>query len=226
MTAVLDAQAVRVAILRACTALEAETARLSELDAAIGDGDMGLSIANGCRAIREQLPSSGATITTLMSEAGLIFSEAAGATIGALVGTSLIRAGKAARDKETLDLTDLSAMLAAAEQGIAERGKAQAGDKTLLDAIIPARQALENSAADGNPAEEAISAMLRAAGEGVNATRDMVAKFGRGRWLGERSRGHEDAGATAAYLLLISIAGRERSGRTEGHHGKTGADEG
>lgn len=209
MITVLDSQAVRAAIVGTCNGLEAETSRLSELDAAIGDGDMGLSIANGCRAIREELPSEGATVATLLSEAGLIFSESAGATIGALVGTALIRAGKAVRDKETLELADLAAMLAAAEQGIAERGKAQAGDKTLLDALIPARHALENAIAGGKSEQETVTAVLRAARQGVTATKDMVAKFGRGRWLGERSRGHEDAGATAVYLLLVSLAGRE-----------------
>ncbi|WP_108459731.1 dihydroxyacetone kinase family protein [Devosia naphthalenivorans] len=204
----LDAPAVRAAIMKATTDLEVATGQLSALDAAIGDGDMGLSIANGCRAIREELPPESADIAALLSEAGLIFSEKAGATIGALVGTALIRAGKSVRSKTTIGLPDLATMLLAAEQGIAERGKAQAGDKTLLDALIPARLALEMAIARGTTVDGAVEAMLTAAHGGVTNTAEMVAKFGRGRYLGERSRGHEDAGATAVYLLLASLATR------------------
>lgn len=204
---VLDAARVREAILRALDGLESQSGYLSELDAAIGDGDMGSSIANGCRGIREELPAAASGISTLLQEAGLIFSETAGATIGALVGTALIRAGGAVKGKDALELGDLAAMLAAAEQGIRERGKAQAGNKTLLDAIIPAREALEASVAKHASLTEAGAAAVEAARQGMLATVDMTAAFGRGRWLGERSVGHQDAGATAVYLLLVSLAG-------------------
>lgn len=205
----LDATQVRAAIVRATSDLEAHTKYLSELDAAIGDGDMGLSIANGCRAIRAELPEDGAEISGLLGEAGLIFSEAAGATIGALVGTALIRAGGAAKGKSSITLADLAQMLCAAESGIRDRGKAEAGDKTLLDAIIPAREALEAAATGREALAKGGKAAVAAAKAGTTATIEMTAKFGRGRWLGERSKGHQDAGATAVYLLLVSLIGEQ-----------------
>jgi len=198
---------VRAAIVKATSDLEAKAACLSQLDAAIGDGDMGHSIANGCRAIREELSQKHPDVMALLSEAGLIFSESAGATIGALVGIALLRAGATAKGKVDIGVSDLAEMLRAAEDGIRARGKAAAGDKTLLDAIIPARQALESCAVKNCSLAKAGRDILEASRAGMIATTEMTAKFGRGRWLGERSKGHQDAGATAVYLLFSSLAG-------------------
>ncbi|MDA8218489.1 MAG: dihydroxyacetone kinase subunit DhaL [Dehalococcoidales bacterium] len=188
--------------------LEGARDRLNELDGAIGDGDHGISVARGFRALQEGLAKHPPDIGRTLAEAGLQFNEGAGATVGALLGTAFMRAGKEVRGQSEISLADVVRMAKAAGQGVQERGKAEPGHKTMLDAIVPATEALEKAAAAGASLEEAVDQAVAAAEGGVEATKDMLPGYGRARWLGERTLGHQDAGATTVYLMLKSVAER------------------
>ncbi len=188
--------------------LEAAKEQLGELDAAIGDGDIGISTAKGFRAIREGLKDHSADIGLVLMKAGTDFGEAAGATIGALLETGFVQAGKEALGKTELTLPDIARMVASAENGIRKRGKAEPGNKTLLDALVPTRVALESAAEHGLPPTAAAASALKAAESGMTATIDMKSTLGRSRWLGDRSVGHQDPGATIIYLMVRAVAGR------------------
>lgn len=202
-----------VAILEA-VALELEAAkdRLGELDSAIGDGDIGISTAKGFRAIREGLGEHPDDFGRLFVKAGMDFGEAAGATIGALLSTAFMRAGKEVMGQTELSLPDVARMVAAAERGIKERGKAEPGNKTLLDSLVPARVALEKAVEEGLGPRPAAAAALDAAERGMTATIEMKAAFGRSRWMAERSVGHQDPGATIIYLMVKAVVDRMGGG--------------
>ncbi|MGE5618605.1 MAG: dihydroxyacetone kinase subunit DhaL [Sphingomonadaceae bacterium] len=195
-----------VAVLEA-VALELEAAKdmLGELDSAIGDGDIGISTSRGFKALRDGLAEHPADIGRLLMKSGTDFGEAAGATIGALLGTAFMRAGKVVIGQSELTLPDVARMVAAAEQGIKERGKAEPGNKTILDALMPARLALERAVERGLGPREAARLAMEAAEKGMIATIGMKSAFGRSRWLAERSVGHQDPGATIIYLMSKAV---------------------
>jgi phosphoenolpyruvate---glycerone phosphotransferase subunit DhaL len=186
--------------------LEAAKGRLDELDSAAGDGDMGISMARGCRAVRAGLEEHPQDAGRVLMKAGMDFGEGAGATIGALLSTGLMRAGKEVQGQTELSLPDVARMVKAAETGIRTRGKAEPGNRTLLDALVPARVALEEATQEGLPAREALARVLEAAELGMLATADMRPTIGRARWMADRATGHQDPGATAVYLIVKSIA--------------------
>ena len=178
---------------------------LCELDGAMGDGDQGVTMAIGFGAIRSVLASlEGQDIGTIVTKSGLAFNGTAASTIGALLATACLRAGKEVKGKTAIDLPDLEKMAAAAFTGIQERGKAQVGDKTVLDALAPTVAALQTAAAQGTPLPTALAQALAAAEAGVQATIPLKAKVGRAAWIAERSVGHPDPGATSFYLMLKS----------------------
>ena len=178
---------------------------LCELDGAMGDGDQGVTMAIGFGAIRSVLASlEGQDIGTIVTKSGLAFNGTAASTIGALLATACLRAGKEVKGKTAIDLPDLAKMAAAAFTGIQERGKAQVGDKTVLDALAPTVAALQTAAAQGTPLPTALAQALAAAEAGVQATIPLKAKVGRAAWIAERSVGHQDPGATSFYLMLKS----------------------
>jgi dihydroxyacetone kinase-like protein len=146
-------------------------------------------------------------IGTLLTKSGLAFNGTAASTIGALLATACLRAGAVAKGKMALTVPDLAALLEAAATGIQTRGKAQLGDKTVLDAMIPAATALRAAATAGAGIEAALQAALVAAEEGVQATIPLKAQIGRAAWIAERSVGHQDPGATSFYLMLKSAVG-------------------
>jgi dihydroxyacetone kinase-like protein len=185
--------------------LESAKDHLNELDAAIGDGDMGISMARGFRSVREGLKDPPQDIRQILMKVGLILSNSAASTAGALLSTAFVRAAKEVQNPAEVTLTDVVRMVKAAEVGIQERGKAQLGDKTMLDAIVPARQALEKAAEEGASLLGALEQAAAAAEEGVSSTTQMRSAVGRASWLGERTIGHPDPGATAIALMLRSI---------------------
>ncbi|MFC0531472.1 DAK2 domain-containing protein [Phytohabitans kaempferiae] len=198
-----------VAVLTAVThALEAERDHLTELDAAVGDGDLGASVATAARAVRESLREHPDDIGRILSRAAAAVSDAAGATIGALLSIGLLRAARVANGQTVVGLAEIAAMMRAAEDGIREKGKADVGDKTLLDALVPAREALDAAVLDGLTGVEAAARAADAALRGATATAGMTPRFGRARWLPERAAGHRDPGAILVYLLVKSVAGR------------------
>jgi dihydroxyacetone kinase-like protein len=185
--------------------MEAGKNRLTELDAAIGDGDLGISFSRGAVGIREGLKCYPQDIGQIVMNAGMDFNNRAGSTIGALLGVALIQAGKFAFGWQELDLSGLSMMARAASDAIKQRGKAQQGDKTLLDSLVPAVEALEKAAQEGTGLLDGLQRALAASQEGLNATRQMQAMFGRARWLGERTLDHPDPGAAAICIMLESL---------------------
>ena len=195
-----------VAILRKmATDMEAQKDFLCELDAAMGDGDQGITMAIGFRAISAGLEAvKDQDIGTIVTKSGLSFNNAAASTIGALFATACMRAGREVKGKQEIGLSDLAAMAGAAFTGIQERGKAQLGDKTVLDALAPAANALRSAAEAGLPLTEALQKGLAAAEEGLKSTIPMKSKIGRGSWIADRTVGHQDPGATSFCLMFKS----------------------
>ena len=187
------------------TDMEGQKDYLCELDGAMGDGDQGVTMAIGFGAIRKVLDSlKDQDIGTIITKSGLTFNGTAASTIGALLATACMRAGREAKGKHEIGLADVAKMLEAAQIGIQERGKAQVGDKTVLDAMAPTVAAHKTAAENGTPLPEALKQSLAAADAGVKATIPMKSKMGRAAWIAERSVGHQDPGATSFYLMWKS----------------------
>ncbi|MDQ1743481.1 MAG: phosphoenolpyruvate---glycerone phosphotransferase subunit DhaL [Pseudonocardiales bacterium] len=178
---------------------------LTALDAAIGDGDHGANMDRGMRAgiaaIDEAAPD---TPRALFTKLGMTVVSTVGGASGPLFGTLFLRLGSALGDSTEVSPTELAAALRAGLDGVVARGKAEPGDKTMLDALAPAVTALESAAAAGTSRSEALQLALSAAEQGRDATTPMLARKGRASYLGERSVGHQDPGATSAALLLAA----------------------
>ncbi|MEV8504836.1 dihydroxyacetone kinase subunit DhaL [Actinoplanes sp. NPDC051475] len=207
MTGTVDTAAL-AAWLREFARLVAENrARLTELDAAIGDADHGANMDRGMTAVvaaYDEAPP--ATPAELLKRTGLTLVSKVGGASGPLYGTAFLRMAAAAGDAATLDAPAFAKVLRAGLEGVLARGKAEAGDKTMVDALAPAVDALDAALAAGQPLREALKATVRAAEEGRDATIPLVARKGRASYLGERSAGHQDPGATSATLLLTAAA--------------------
>ncbi|MHB8993109.1 MAG: DAK2 domain-containing protein [Chloroflexota bacterium] len=184
------------ALERALGQLGKSADELTRLDSAVGDGDMGVTITLGCRAVQKVLPElADQDIGTIIAKCGMAFNGAGPSTLGALLAIAAMRAGKEARGTQELTPTMLVSMLCAAQAGIVEKGKAQPGDKTMLDALGPSINALERELAEGKTLREAAGAAVEAARAGVESTISMKAKSGRAAWITERTLGHPDPGA-------------------------------
>jgi len=188
-------------------ALRVESAkdRLNELDGAIGDGDHGVTMTIGCRALHNALAelNGDVTIDRVFQTAGQAFLLAAGGAVGPLVGAMFSDTGKAFSGRVTFGAQDAVWMLEVMEQGMVRRGKAQPGDKTMLDALHPAAMAAKD--AEGEELVEILRRAADAAETGARATSGMVSRLGRSSRLGERTLGHEDAGANSIALILRSM---------------------
>jgi dihydroxyacetone kinase-like protein len=182
--------------------IEAEKDRLNELDGAIGDGDHGVTMAIGFRALRQSLLGlkDNVTIDRVFQTAGDAFLSAAGGAVGPLVGTMLSDTGKAFNGRVTFGPEEVVWMLEIMEQALVRRGKAKPGDKTMLDALHPAVVAAR--AAEGEDMVEILRRAADAAAVGARATSGMISRLGRSSRLGERTVGHEDAGANSIVLIL------------------------
>ena len=189
------------------TVIQENKAYLSEIDGAIGDGDHGINMNKGFTMCKEQVDLSAVDLAGAMKGLGRILLMEIGGSMGPIYGTFFIEMSKKAKDKETIDAGVFSEMLAAALTGVQTLGNAQLGDKTILDTLIPAREAFDAALAGGKDFAGALDAMMAAAKTGWEGTKDLVAKIGRASRLGERSRGTLDAGATSCYLILHSLTG-------------------
>jgi len=179
---------------------------LTELDAVIGDGDFGSSLSNGFRKIQEQLPEMERTnVGDILKKVGMTFTTCVGGVSGTIWSIAFLRAGIKAGDKTELNLSDLSEMMESALEGIQVRGEANIGDKTLVDALHPAAEELKRASAESISLSEALRRVAGAAKKGSDRTIEMVAKKGRASYLGERSKGHRDAGSWAIVLILEEI---------------------
>jgi dihydroxyacetone kinase-like protein len=180
---------------------------LTRLDSAIGDADHGINMDRGMTAVSAKLDGlEGDDIGALLKTVGMTLVSTVGGAGGPLYGTLFLQMGMATAGKTELEPEDWAAALDAAVKGVEMRGKAEPGDKTMIDALIPARDAYSAALAEGASFEEALRSSAKAAEEGMLATTPLVAKKGRASYLGERSAGHQDPGATSSYLLVKTAA--------------------
>ncbi len=190
-------------------AIEADKERLCKLDGVIGDADHGVTMSIGFLAVRialKTLDPATSEPTAVFNLAAKSFLNAVGASSGPLYATAFLRAGAAAKGKATLDRDAMVATIGAMAKGIQDRGKGERGDKTMLDAWIPAAEAAASAAEAGGDMRACLDAALAAAETGAEATKTMVASKGRASRLGERSLGHMDPGAASAVTILKVFA--------------------
>ena len=187
--------------------LHENAAYLTQLDSPIGDADHGVNMDRGFKAVRDKFPSMAEMdISTQLKTVGMTLVSTVGGASGPLYGTAFLRAGTAVAGKGELDSADIVAMLEAFLGGIVARGKANPGEKTMVDALTPAVNAAKQALAEGVTAKELALRATQAAEEGMKATVPLLATKGRASYLGERSIGHQDPGATSSWLTLRSLA--------------------
>ncbi len=176
---------------------------LTELDSQIGDADHGINMNRGFKKVQEKLPElEEKDIGGLLKGVGMALVSSVGGASGPLYGTFFMKAGGAVEGKDELSLQDFNELLVAGYDGVRSRGKAQPGEKTMLDALRPALDALATAVESDKSIADALSDVLAAAEAGMQDTIDMQATKGRASYLGERSIGHQDPGATSTYLML------------------------
>lgn len=179
---------------------------LTRLDGAIGDGDHGTNLERGFDAVAEKLPGlAGKDIGTLLKTTGMTLVSTVGGSAGPLYGTAFIRSGMTLADLYEIDQTQLVAAMEAALEGIQTRGHAQRGEKTIVDALAPAVDALRDAVTHDAGLLLALQRTVTAAEQGMRETIPMVATKGRASYLGERSIGHQDPGATSTYFMLKAM---------------------
>lgn len=185
--------------------IEEHKDELTDLDAAIGDGDHGANMDRGMRAVVAALDDTQpATAAALFTKVGMTMVSTVGGASGPLFGTLFLRFGTSLGEITEVSLPQLAAGLRAGLDGIVARGKAEAGDKTMYDALAPAVDALDAAISAGLQKADALKAALVAAESGRDATTPMLARKGRASYLGERSIGHQDPGATSVALLVAA----------------------
>jgi len=188
--------------------VEANKEQLTSLDAAIGDGDHGINMERGMSAVLVKVDAAGEEqdIGALLKTVGMTLVSTVGGAGGPLYGTLFLQMGTVLTGRAELGPDDWAAALDAAITGVQARGKAEPGDKTMIDALIPGRDALKAALAEGATFEQALRQSADAAGQGMRDTIPLVARKGRASYLGERSAGHQDPGATSSHLLLEAAA--------------------
>jgi dihydroxyacetone kinase-like protein len=203
-------------VLRWLDALQEDFAehqqQLTALDSAVGDGDLGLSLDRGFTAVQAALSADPpGDLRSVFQTVATVLIRTMGGTSGPLLGTFFLRAGVACAGKSELAPADVMTLFQAGVEGIQQRGKAALGDKTMLDALIPAVDAMRGALESGGGLEDILERGAAAAETGMRATITMQARKGRASYLGDRSVGHQDPGATAAHLLLRAAADTWRS---------------
>jgi dihydroxyacetone kinase-like protein len=194
-------------IIRAIAArMEAEKDFLTQLDNEIGDGDHGINLARGFKSVVEKLPElEKGDIGALLKGTGMQLVSNVGGASGPLYGTAFMKAGNAVKGKNEIEATDFVAMMEAAIGGVKMRGKSTEGEKTMLDALCPAHKAFTEAIAAGDELKAALQKAVAAAEAGVEYTKTIAATKGRASYLGERSIGHQDPGATSSLYILQEI---------------------
>lgn len=196
-----------VCLQKIAEVLEANRDYLTSLDAAIGDADHGINMDRGFKAVLTKLPSvEDKDAGTILKTVGVTLVSTVGGAGGPLYGTAFMQAGTVVAGKYELEPQDILAALDAALKGVVMRGKANLGDKTMVDAIVPAVSALRSALENDVDLGEALEQAAAAAEQGMKDTIPMIARKGRASYLGERSIGHQDPGATSSFLILRTIA--------------------
>lgn len=188
--------------------IEAEKAYLTELDNVIGDGDHGINLARGFGEVEKKLDSlKDKEPGDVLKNVGMTLVSTVGGASGPLYGTGFMKLGTAVRGKDELTVPDFLGGFQLAIEGIMQRGRSTRGEKTMLDAMIPAKEAIETKWNETQDAKAAFAAGIAAAWEGVAFTKTIAATKGRASYLGERSIGHQDPGATSFTMLLEIVGG-------------------
>lgn len=198
-----------IEILKAIAArIDEQKDYLTELDNEIADGDHGVNMAKGFNAVVAKLDAmADKDIGSLLKTTGMTLVSTVGGSAGPLYGTAFMKAGAALKDKMEMNEADLVAAVEAAIGGIQMRGKATVGEKTMLDAICPAFDALKASVEAGGDMKAALTKAVEAAQKGVEYTKTIKATKGRASYIGDRSIGHQDPGATSAtYMFEVLLA--------------------
>lgn len=178
---------------------------LTELDSAIGDGDHGINLARGFKKLKDKLKNDNfESRSELFKMTAMTLISNVGGASGPLYGTAFLNISKVISDNE-LDLDDLVEIAEEAVAGIQKRGKAEAGEKTMLDTIIPAAESLKKSRDNKIDLKTALNNCLKSAASGMENTIEMQATKGRASYLGERSIGHQDPGATSSFLIIETL---------------------
>lgn len=179
---------------------------LTDLDIAIGDGDHGINMSRGFLEVQSKLPSvADKDIGTIYKTVGMVLVSTVGGASGPLFGTAFMMAGAAIAGKTEINAEDFIAILDAAIYGISKRGKSKQGEKTMLDSFIPARDAFNDVYQQTGDYKAALKQAVLAANEGVEYTKTIIATKGRASYLGQRSIGHQDPGATTIALMIKAI---------------------
>ncbi len=179
---------------------------LTELDSFIGDADHGINMARGFKEVEKKLPGlEDKDVGTILKTVGMTLVSTVGGASGPLYGTAFMKAGMAIGAKNDIDGDDFITALNAAVEGIKMRGKSHEGEKTMLDALIPALNTIKKVYEENKDFKAALEQGIKAAEEGVEYTKTIIATKGRASYLGERSIGHQDPGATSSYLMLKAI---------------------
>lgn len=180
---------------------------LTDLDAAIGDADHGINMSRGMTAVIAALDESeSADMAALCKQVGMTLVKSVGGASGPLYGTFFLRMATAIGSAESVEAADFAKALRAGVEGVVQRGRAEAGDKTMFDALAPALDALDAALASGAGLDAALADATVAAEKGRDATESMVARKGRASYLGQRSVGHQDPGAASAAMLVAAAA--------------------
>lgn len=186
--------------------IQAQKDFLTDLDRTIGDGDHGINMARGFTHVMEKINlEEEISVSDCLKRVGMTIISTVGGAAGTLYGSAFLKAAMATRNKESLDGQVLVIIFRAALQGIKERGKADKGDKTIIDALEPAYEAYVRGIDEGQTTHESMKLACEAAKGGVEATKLMVAKKGRASYFGDRSVGHQDPGATSTLMMLQAI---------------------
>ncbi len=202
-----DSKKVIEILMQISEQIQMEKEFLTELDNVIGDGDHGINMARGFKEVEKKLPDlTGKDIGTILKAVGMTLVSTVGGASGPLYGTAFLKASAAVGNKTEIDGGDFIAALEAAIGGIEMRGKAHEGEKTMLDALIPALNAMKKSYAENKDFKAALAQGVAAAEQGVEYTKTIIATKGRASYLGERSIGHQDPGATSSCLMLKVIS--------------------
>lgn len=206
MADTIQGQAVVDAALRAANDLSEKSDYLTELDQAMGDGDTGITLGKVAAAMIEYAGANSIEdIGGYLAKGGMAINKAAPSTLGTLIATALMRAGKEVKGQTELSAQDVAAMFTAADEGVQQRGKANLGDKTVVDALHPASLAFAEAIAAGVDLQAAGLAALEAAKAGRDAVTPLRSKIGRASWVGERTEGKIDPGCEALVVILNAV---------------------
>jgi dihydroxyacetone kinase len=203
----LTAIRLRASLSLACDRIGSSTEELCALDAAAGDGDLGATLATGFKAVAEKLRDLGEVPPgAMLVQVGHELADKAPSTMGTLLAWAHITAGRELDGADALSPDDVATFFRSAQKAVSDRGKAKAGERTILDAMFPSADAAERVASEGQDVVGVFRSAAAAAASGAEATAGMSPRHGRAGWIGERAKGRPDAGATAWAIYVLALA--------------------